>query len=549
MTRSHSVLYCALVVALGGFIFGLDAALISGTVRFVTNEFGLSDLQVGTVVSAPGFGVIFALMVTGFICDKIGRKQTLVIISFIYIISAVMSVLATSFESLVIARFIGGLAFTSLSVAAMYIGEIAPSHLRGKLVSIIQINIVVGLSIAYFANYAILEFSESQHPLVSTLGLDIYTWRWMLGIEILPAVIWFCLLLNVPQSPRWLVMKQKDKKARKIIKQFNQLANRGIHSDEQCEQEIADIKASLNNHQGKQTLFELFKSLFDTKVRSAMIIALTIAVVQQITGINAIMFYAPTVFEQLGIGTDAAFFQAVIVGLVSIIFTIVAILLIDRLGRRPLVIWGLATATISLFACYWGFSQATYTLNEMQISELIEQHSLVDISSMANIIYQSDVEFKDALINLMGASEAKLYESQLLQSAANINVNLIIAGVIGFIAAFHFSIGPIMWVLFSEIFPTHIRGIAIPVFAFIASFVSYLVQQFFPWQLSVFGADEIFLFYAICGAIGFVLLYKIMPETKNKSIEDIANLLSKPDIASNNEAPITKATPLEKSEA
>ncbi|MDO6612292.1 sugar porter family MFS transporter [Shewanella sp. 1_MG-2023] len=518
INTSHSVLYCALVVALGGFIFGLDAALISGTVKFVTNEFNLTDLQIGTVVSAPGFGVIFALMITGYVCDKIGRKHTLVIISFIYIISAVMSVLANSFESLVIARFIGGLAFTSLSVAAMYIGEISPSHLRGKLVSIIQINIVVGLSIAYFANYAILALSESEHHFVITLGLDIHTWRWMLGIEILPAIIWFCLLLNIPQSPRWLIMKHKEEKAKQIINQFN--------NTDHCDEEITQIKLSLKSHHPKHSFWYLFKSLFDTKVRAAMSIALTIAVVQQITGINAIMFYAPTVFEQLGIGTDAAFFQAIIVGLVSIVFTVVAILLIDRLGRRPLVIWGLAIATISLFACFWGFNQATYLLDEAKVTGLMNQYALVDISSLINVVYQSDVEFKNALIEVMGSTNAKLYESQILQSAANINVNLILAGIIGFIAAFHFSIGPIMWVLFSEIFPTHIRGVAIPVFAFITSFVSYLVQQFFPWLLSVFGADEIFLFYAICGAIGFVLLFKIMPETKNKTIEEIETLLT-----------------------
>lgn len=517
--KSHSVLYCALVVALGGFIFGLDAALISGTVRFVTTEFNLTDLEIGTVVSAPGFGVIFALMVTGVICDKIGRKKTLVIISFIYIISAVMSVMATSFESLVIARFIGGLAFTSLSVAAMYIGEIAPSHLRGKLVSIIQINIVVGLSIAYFANFAILEFSESCHPWVSALQIDTQTWRWMLGIEILPAIVWFLLLLNIPQSPRWLIMKRKEEKAKLIINQFNNTT--------QCEEEIAQIKQSLKSHNDKESFWVLFKSLFDSKVRGVMIIGLTIGIVQQITGINAIMFYAPTVFEQLGIGTDAAFFQAVVVGLVSIIFTVVAILLIDRLGRRPLVIWGLATATISLFACYWGFSQATYSLTDQALVALAGQMNVSELTSMANVVFHSDVEFKTALISVLGESDAKLYESELLQSAASINANLIIGGIIGFIAAFHFSIGPIMWVLFSEIFPTHIRGVAIPVFAFITSFVSYLVQQFFPWQLSVFGADEIFLFYAICGAIGFVLLFKIMPETKNKTIEEIEILLSR----------------------
>ena len=155
--NTRQIIANAIIVALGGFIFGLDAALISGTVKFITAEFRLTDLQIGAVVSAPGFGVLFALLVTGQICDKVGRRTTLIGISFLYLFSAIFSVLATTFETLVVARFIGGLAFTSLSVAAMYIGEIAPARWRGKLVSMIQINIVVGLSAAYFANYGIMQ--------------------------------------------------------------------------------------------------------------------------------------------------------------------------------------------------------------------------------------------------------------------------------------------------------------------------------------------------------------------------------------------------------
>ncbi|MDO6641661.1 MFS transporter [Shewanella sp. 5_MG-2023] len=517
--RKYNVLYCALVVALGGFIFGLDAALISGTIKFVTTEFGLSELEVGTVVSAPGFGVLFALMITGHLCDRFGRRLTLLLISFTYIFSAIASVMATSFEALVFARFIGGLAFTSLSVAAMYIGEIAPSRLRGKLVSMIQINIVVGLSLAYFANYGLLALLGSDSELSQLMGInDKNIWRWMLGVEIIPAVVWFLLLTGIPHSPRWLMMKDKVDKAAVILNGFNKTT--------ECEAELNDIRKSLASHVKNESFIASMKGLFEPNIRMAMLIAFTIAVVQQTTGINAIMFYAPTVFEQLGIGTDAAFFQATILGLVSIVFTVIAILLIDKVGRRPLVIYGLGLATVSLFACYLGFANAVYLLSPEVIQQLHQSLNIADISSLANVSFDNDVDFKDALEGLIGLSEAKVHESILLQSAVTIDATLIISGIIGFIAAFHFSIGPIMWVLFSEIFPTHIRGIAIPVFAFIASIVSYFVQQFFPWQLNNFGADLTFLMYACFGVIGFVMLYKIMPETKNKTIEEIEAYLS-----------------------
>ncbi|KVX01284.1 MFS transporter [Shewanella frigidimarina] len=521
IVKRHSVIFCALVVAIGGFIFGLDAALISGTIRYITVEFNLSDLQVGAVVSAPGFGVIFALMVTGYTCDRFGRKNTLLIISFIYVFSAVASVLATSFEELFISRFIGGLAFTSLSVAAMYIGEIAPSHLRGKLVSMIQINIVIGLSLAFFANYGLLLLSQSGLQWVVTLGIDSNIWRWMLGVEILPAIAWFVLLMFIPKSPRWLMMRNSDDKALTVLTQF-------VGADK-AQKELNNIKQSLISHDQKQSFFVLFKSLFETRLRKVMVIALTIALVQQITGINAIMFYAPTIFEQLGVGTNAAFLQALVLGIVSIVFTFVAVFLIDRVGRRPLMIWGLALATVSLFACYWGFEQATYRLSADAIANLGVPDISILLANMTDITYSSDVEFKNALIDALGTKNAKMHEGILFQHAANMNAMLISVGIISFIAAFHFSLGPVMWVIFSEIFPTQIRGVAIPFFAFIASIMSYLIQQFFPWQLSHFGAADIFLSYATCGVIGFLLLFKLMPETKNKSIEEIAELLSTPE--------------------
>ncbi|SET37731.1 MFS transporter, sugar porter (SP) family [Thalassotalea agarivorans] len=510
---SHSVYYCAMVVAFGAFILGLDAALISGTIKFVSQEFALTDMQVGAMVSAPGLAVLFALMITGYICDRIGRKKTLIGISFIYIFSAIASTFAPNYETLIIARFIGGLAFTSLSVAAMYIGEIAPSKIRGKLVTIVQVSIVVGFSAAYFINYGVLLLSQSDMAWVSAIALDTQTWRWMLGVEIVPAIVWFALLFTIPKSPRWLIMKGQEEEAKDIIAQFDH--------DLSPEEEVAQVKTSLKVDPASNSFFASFKALFSTKLRKAVIVALTIAIVQQATGINAILFYAPTVFEQIGVGTDAAFLNAVVVGVVGVAFTIVAIFLIDKVGRRPLLMSGLILASVSLFICHIGFKQASYQLSAEQISEISQSHDISGIEHLADKTFDTDIAFKAALKQTMSEAELRAAESVLLQNAISIDVVVVMTGIMLFIVAFHYSLGPILWVLFSEIFPTGVRGVAIPVFAFISSMVSYFVQQFFPWLLNNIGAADVFMFYAISGVVGFVFLYKLLPETKHKTIEQI----------------------------
>ncbi|WP_341938276.1 sugar porter family MFS transporter [Marinimicrobium sp. C2-29] len=515
--RSSALRY-AIIVALGGFIFGLDAALISGTVRFITTEFGLSDMQVGAVVAAPGFGVIFALLATGHICNKLGRKKALIIIAGLYLISAVSSVIAPNFEALVAARFLGGLAFTSLSVASMYIGEVAPPNMRGKLVSMNQINIVLGLLAAYFANYTILQASNSGAEWVESVGLATYTWRWMLGVEVVPAAIWLVLLLTIPESPRWLILEGRQVEAKTVM--------RTVMHEEEIDLQIKSIEESVHHGHKDRSLKAQIADLFDRRIRAAMLLGFTVAFLQPITGINAIMFYAPTVFEQVGIGTNAAFMQSVIIGLVSVVSTAIALLLIDRLGRRPLMLAGLCAAAASLFVCAWGFYSATYLLDSAAINSLAGAFDSSLLQPLANIEYTSDVTFKNAAREVLGAEIVRANDSALLEQAIRIDATLVLLAITGFIAAFHLSIGPIMWVLFSEIFPTSVRGIAIPCFALVTSIVNYLVQQLFLWQLNNMGASMIFLFYAVCITIGVVIIARLMPETKNKSIEEIEASLS-----------------------
>ena len=501
------------IVAMGGFVFGLDAALISGTVNYITQEFGLTDWQLGTAVSAPGLGVLIALPFAGYASNLLGRKKTLQIIAALYLISAIGSALAPNYLTLVAARFLGGLAFSSVTLASMYIGEIAPAQWRGKLVSMTQINIVIGLSAAYFINYLILQATQSGASWVDNIGITQYTWRWMLGTEIIPALIWLGLLFLIPASPYWLLYKGRINDAKKSL--------RKIIPEDEISLKIAEMQTSLQDGSTNYSAVMQIKEIFSKHMRTIFIVAITIAIAQQSTGINAILFYAPTVIEQIGIGTDAAFQQAIWIGLTSVLFTVLSLLLIDKIGRRPMILWGMVWIIISLLMCSWGFHQARYTLTQTSVLELSDIPNPERLNAIIGTEYQSDTEFKQALIHSIGEEDARKHSSLLLQKAAEMNAVLILVGILSFIAAFHFSVGPIMWVLFSEIFPISIRGIAIPFFALISSLMSYLVQQFFPWQLSTMGGSAIFLFYAITVAIGLVILYVSLPETKNMSIEEI----------------------------
>lgn len=529
--KTKSLIF-ALIVTIGGFIFGLDAALISGTVGYVTEQFDLASGRtlnilgwetlldknrlVGLFVSSPGWGVLLALFASGWICNRFGRKKALLLIAALYLISAVCSAFAPSYWALVAARFLGGLAFASITLAAMYIGEIAPAEWRGKLVSMNQINIVIGLSAAYFINYLIKGYVDAAPEWAVNLGLVEQPWRFMLGSEILPALAWLILLCFIPESPRWLVYRSRQDEAKQVMAR--------LMPESQIEPQLREMETSLREDQAQEekSILAQFFELFSPRMRVASIVALTIAIAQQISGINAILFYAPTVFEQLGGGTDAAFTQSVWVGLVSIVFTVFAVLLVDRLGRRPLIVWGLVWVALSHGICYYGFSQARYTLTA-EASEALPTE--VDRNALAPVLgkeYKSDIDFKAALSKALGEAQADKHAGEILQQSASMNAGLILFGILSFIAAFHFSIGPIMWVLFSEIFPTSLRGVAIPVFAFITSVVSVLVQFLFPMQLAAMGASSVFLFYAITAVIGLIPMFIYLPETKNLSIEEIS---------------------------
>jgi sugar porter (SP) family MFS transporter len=502
----------ALIVALGGFLMGFDASVISGVVKFIESQFSLTKIELGWAVSSLTLTATLAMMLAGPLSDRFGRKTVLFFAAALYAVSAVTSAIAPSFWFLVVARMIGGLGVgASLIIAPMYIAEISPPEVRGRMVSFNQLNIVIGISAAFFSNYVILKLGQSDASWAQALGFGPYNWRWMLGLETLPAVLYFGFLFIVPESPRWLVMKGRDAEGLDVMRKAAGTA--------EAERELGDVKRSLaaDIHKEKAPLRELFLPA----MRLVLTIGIVVGVIQQITGINAVFFYAPMIFEQSGIGTDASFSQAILVGIVNLVFTIVAIGLIDRLGRKPLMMAGLTGVTLSMFLLAFGFYSATYTLTESSLSALPQEVDTTLLANLTDRTFGGDVEYKTALQSALGEDVAKQYESQLITAAADLNPTLILIGILGFVASFAVSLGPVMWVLFSELFPNRVRGLAISFVGLINSGCSFLVQLVFPWELANLGSAPTFLIYGVFALIGLVLLLFMLPETKGRSLEEL----------------------------
>lgn len=507
MNKKTYTIFISFIVALGGFLFGFDAGIISGVMSFAGPEFNLSDIQSGWVVSAPSFAAMFAMLFSGRLSDIFGRKKILLFVAFLYAISAVLSAIAGSYEMLYTARIIGGLAFgAALVLAPMYIAEISSAENRGKLVSLQQLNIVFGFFAAFLSNYLFNKYNTSE----STFLTDENVWRWMLGVELIPALLYFLLLFFVPKSPRWLYLKEKFDDGKKVLIQ--------LHGEEKGQQESQSIEENINADKNKSKL--KLKDILKPSLRFILIVGLIVGVLQQITGINAVYFYATSIFKQTGIGTDAAFSSGVLLALISVIFTFVAIYLIDRMGRRPLLLTGTAGIAFSLLLCAYGFNKATYQLTEKKINQL-EFSEANTLMPLANIIYDNDVDFKFEVKSVLGNTIYSKNDGAILEAATAINANLILIGILGFIACFAFSLGPVMWVLLSELYPLKYRGLAIGIVAFVNSLISSLVQLIFPWELSNLGNALTFFIFGAIALIGFFILLKVLPETKGKSLEEL----------------------------
>ncbi len=504
----------ALSVSIGGFLMGFDASVISGTVGFITQEFDLSTLELGWVVSSLALTSTLAMMLAGPLSDRYGRRVVLFAAALLYLVSAVLSALAPSYTVLVVARMIGGLGVgAALIVAPMYIGEIAPAAQRGRMVSLNQLNIVIGISVAFFSNYLLLGLSQGDVAWVSSLGLDTGVWRWMLGVEALPALLFLLVLASVPESPRWLFMQGKAETALAVLTRVTDEAG--------ARAELRAVEDSLAERTEQRRLADLL----NPGLRLVLTLGLVVAVLQQITGINAVFFYAPMIFEQSGIGTDAAFLQAVLVGLVNLLFTIVAIACVDRIGRRRLLLLGVSGVAVSMFVIAWGFYDAVYVLTPSAASAVTADTSM--LLPVLGTEFGSDVAFKQAVAAAAGEAFLRTHEADLISAAIQANPMLILSGILAFVASFAVSVGPVMWVLFAELFPNWIRGLAISVVGLVNSGVSFGVQFLFPWQLEVLGSASTFLLYGLMAAVGLIIVWLYLPETKGKSLEELEILLAR----------------------
>jgi MFS transporter, SP family, arabinose:H+ symporter len=343
----------ALIVALGGFLMGFDVSVVSGVVRFVEVEFELGPLQLGWVVSSLSLTAAAGMLASGPLSDRLGRRPVLQIGAVLFAVSAIASAMAPDYVTLVFARMLGGFGVgAALIVAPMYIAEMAPPASRGRFVSLNQLNIVVGISAAFFSNYLILTLGESGAVWTEALRLGEWNWRWMLGIEALPAVVYLLALSLVPESPRWLVMRGREAEATEIL---GRVAGDGAVAV------LRDVKESIvaEARLGQTS----WRALLHPSLRLVMIIGIVIGILQQVSGINAVFFYAPMIFEKSGIGTNAAFMQAALVGLVNLVFTVVAMALIDRFGRRPLLVFGLSGIAACMLLLAWAFSAGTMPIH------------------------------------------------------------------------------------------------------------------------------------------------------------------------------------------
>ncbi|MBT8048247.1 MAG: sugar porter family MFS transporter [Xanthomonadales bacterium] len=502
----------ALIVALGGFLMGFDASVISGVVTFIEPEFKLTNIELGWAVASLTLTATLAMMVAGPLSDRFGRRPVLKVAAVLFTISAAASAVAPDYITLVAARMLGGLGVgAALIIAPMYIAEIAPADIRGRMVSFNQLNIVIGISAAFFSNYLILSLGQSDLAWAQSLNLAEWNWRWMLGVEALPAIFYFFALFSVPESPRWLVMHNKDEDALEVMAQVTNRA--------QAEAELKEVRASLDAeaHQEQASIRELFQPA----MKLVLTIGISVAILQQITGINSVFFYAPMIFEQSGIGTDASFMQAVLVGLVNLVFTVLAIAMIDRLGRRPLLGFGLAGITICMLLLSYSFGQATYTLTNDVILALPQEINTEALLPLVNQTFDSDIAFSEAVSAAIGNDVYKAQQSAIVSGSIAMNPTLILIGILGFVASFAISLGPVMWVLFSELFPNRVRGIAISFVGLINSAVSFTVQLVFPWELDNLGNSLTFLIYGAFAFIGLIVVMRLLPETKGKSLEEL----------------------------
>lgn len=441
MKSAGLLIRSSVIAALGGFLFGFDTVVISGAEQTIQSLWGLSDTMHGLAVGIAIWGTVLGSLFGAWPTDKFGRKKTLILIGVFYLVSALWSALAQNVNSFMMARFLGGLGVgISTITAPLYISEIAPARLRGRLAGMFQFNIVFGILVAFFSNAVI------RH-----LGGD-DAWRWMLGVAAIPSLIYMVACFLVPESPRWLIAEKNDHAAgAEVLAHINPEL-----SASELQSQVDSIAAAANE--------ETAQGGFWTKeMRVPITLAFLIAFFNQLSGINAILYFAPRIFELTGLGQQAALLQSVGIGITNLIFTFVGLWLIDRVGRRTLLYVGSIGYIVSLGLCSWAFYTETYAIVPYCIFAFIAAHAIGQ--------------------------------------------------------------GAVIWVFIAEIFPNHYRAMGQSLGSFTHWIFAALLTTFFPRMISSFPPGSVFLFF--CGMMVLQLLWvKLMvPETKGVSLEDIQHHL------------------------
>ncbi|MEJ4086758.1 sugar porter family MFS transporter [Galbibacter orientalis] len=439
------VLQWAIIISLGGFLFGFDTAVISGAEQSIQQTWGLSDLMHGFAIAVALYGTLIGAIFGGFPSDKYGRRKTLFWIAILFLVSAIGSALALDIYSFVIFRFIGGIAVGASSVTApIYISEISQAQNRGKLVASFQLNLVLGILMAYVSNYVI-----------SLLNLE-NAWRWMLGVEAIPALAFALLVRKLPRSPRWVLLKHNaEEEALQTLKLIN---------NDNYEAELQEIKASAAMDATKTSLKERFLS---KKYSFVILLAFLFAFFNQLSGINSVIYYAPRIFRDAGLGSESSMFSTVGIGIINLIFTLVGMYLIDRSGRKKLMYIGSIGYIISLFFIGRAFDTGN------------TEGSIVPILSFI------------------------------------------------FIASHAIGQGAVIWVFISEIFPNKVRAYGMSLGSSTHWIFAALITNFFPYFTEVVGPAPIFYFFAGMMILQLLFVIFLMPETKGKSLEDLSKSLLK----------------------
>ena len=439
---NSGIIYKAtLVASVGGLLFGYDTAVISGAIGFMRSFYQLSDIMTGWVASCALLGCIAGAMYSGKLSDCAGRKKILMLSAVLFTISSIGTAIAPNLWVFVLFRIIGGMGIGIASMLSpMYISEMAPASVRGRLISVFQLGIVTGILVIYFVN-AYIAGIHNEAWNIST------GWRWMFGSGVIPSIIFILLLLTVPESPRWLASQKKQSEALAILSQIN--------GNTAAQQELNSINESLKD----EAPFSL-ATLKGSKLKKALITGIFLAVFSQFTGINAIMYYAPEIFKSTGTGTDSAFIQTILVGVINVAFTLVAIKYVDSWGRKKLLLSGISGMTVCLF-----------------------------------------------IVGLAFYTQQQGY--------------LVLIAILGNIAFFAMSLGPLTFVVIAEIFPTRSRATAMSIATFFLWLAVFLVSQTFPILIGSIGNAYTFWLYTLISVLAFLFIRKSIPETKGKTLEEI----------------------------